>query len=758
MKKIYCGALFILILLGVFLYKSQVSLSIPSASAQTSTPYGGTPWAIPGTIEAENYDNGGEAVAYHDLDALNSGGGVFRTTEGVDVKTSPTGETGYTVGWIKAGEWVKYSTNVTSSGNYDIKARVAAPSTGGTFHIELDGVDVTGQVTLASTGSWTTQSTMTVKNSVNLTASSHIIKIVFDTNGASLGGYVGDLNYLTITPTPPVEIRIDSGATTGRTDSNGKSWSADTGFVGGTALDRGAITISGTTNQFIYQTERYSMTGYNVAVPNGTYTVNLHFAETYSGITGAGQRLFSVGIEGTTVLTNFDIFADAGGANKADVKSFPVTVSDGQLNITFTKNIQETDINGIEIISGLCPSLPTNTGSVSTTITLAETGNYTVWSRVKSTTGSSSSYYLQVDNSCPVTVGGISITPDTWTWVDYQNGSTTNKILLNLTSGNHTITIVGKDPSLALDKILFVKDVSCVPQGLGDNCISALTPTATPIPPTSTPGPTNTPAPLPSATPTPALASTPTPVPATPTPTRTPTPTPIPGKYALKFDGVNDVAVTVNLPVLTTYTLETWVKRTSDLPNYQTFLSDANSSYTQENFGLYIDNNNTDCTTGPADQLAFAYVPTTSGFYTICSGVSAGLNTWHHVAVTRDNSTGVLRIFVDGVLANTLTATPAPADSAGTFTMGAAGSSNSEYSAVLLDEIRLSNSVRYSSTFTPSTTQFSTDASTIGLWHLNEGTGQTVADASGNGRNGVLGTTSSVESSDPVWSTDSPVN
>ena len=65
-------------------------------------------------------------------------------------------------------------------------------------------------------------------------------------------------------------------------------WLADTGFTGGTMVDRGGIAISNTVDDRIYQTERYGMTEFATVVPNGTYQVNLHFAETYVGITGPG--------------------------------------------------------------------------------------------------------------------------------------------------------------------------------------------------------------------------------------------------------------------------------------------------------------------------------------------------------------------------------------------------------------------------------------------------------------------------------------
>jgi hypothetical protein len=114
----------------------------------------------------------------------------------------------------------------------------------------------------------------------------------------------------------------------------------------------------------IYQTERWGATAFAYTVPNGAYQVNLHFAETYAGITAAGQRVFSANVEGTTIA-NIDVFAQAGGANKALIKTANVTVADGQLNITFTATANNPEINGIEIIP--TGSIVTNTPGPSPT-------------------------------------------------------------------------------------------------------------------------------------------------------------------------------------------------------------------------------------------------------------------------------------------------------------------------------------------------------------------------------------------------------
>jgi hypothetical protein len=155
-------------------------------------------------------------------------------------------------------------------------------------------------------------------------------------------------------------LRINCGATEPYTDKAGNTWLADQGMetgkewgaVDGLTVDRGDISITGTDVPKIYQTERYSMEGYKFTVPNGKYTVRLHFAETYDGITAEGERVFSVSINGQTVLGDFDPFKEAGGYQKPVVKTIEdVTVTDGQLAIGFTVNVQNPEINGIEILS-----------------------------------------------------------------------------------------------------------------------------------------------------------------------------------------------------------------------------------------------------------------------------------------------------------------------------------------------------------------------------------------------------------------------
>ena len=144
-------------------------------------------------------------------------------------------------------------------------------------------------------------------------------------------------------------IRIKTGVTAALKDSAGNEWLADTGFADGDTIARPDLAIANTKDAAIYQAERYSMTKFSQALPNGKYVVKLHFAETYEGINGAGQRVFSFNVEGKE-FKDFDVWVKAGGFARAYVETVPVEIADGKLDITFTPNIENPEINGIEIL------------------------------------------------------------------------------------------------------------------------------------------------------------------------------------------------------------------------------------------------------------------------------------------------------------------------------------------------------------------------------------------------------------------------
>jgi hypothetical protein len=123
----------------------------------TLEPLGGTPskpLAVPGRIQAEDYDLGGESVAYHDTTPGNAGG-AYRT-DNVDIET----ENGVTnVGWIRDGEWLRYTVNVTRAGDYSLALRVASPNSYRWVAVSVDDAPQEMWVQVPKTGSFSTFAT-----------------------------------------------------------------------------------------------------------------------------------------------------------------------------------------------------------------------------------------------------------------------------------------------------------------------------------------------------------------------------------------------------------------------------------------------------------------------------------------------------------------------------------------------------------------------------------------------------------------------
>lgn len=144
-------------------------------------------------------------------------------------------------------------------------------------------------------------------------------------------------------------VRIRAGTTAKHTDEKGVVWLADQGFSGGDTIDRTGIVVANTDTPSLYTAERYSMGGFTWPLANGKYTVKLHFAETYEGIYGVGERVFTFNVEGK-VYKGFDVTAKAGGVMRAYVETVEVEVNDGKLDITFTHEVENPEINALEII------------------------------------------------------------------------------------------------------------------------------------------------------------------------------------------------------------------------------------------------------------------------------------------------------------------------------------------------------------------------------------------------------------------------
>ena len=222
---------------------------------------------------------------------------------------------------------------VTLNGYAPASGAVVTLSSGNT-----SAATVQASVTVAANA---TSATFTVTTLSVSSASSAVITATF--NGSSKTAT------LTVTPAPSfTPVRINSGGPA-YADSLGQHWVADTDYSGGGPYTV-TTNITNTADPTLYKTSRFgSSFSYAIPAPAGTYSVTLKFAELYW--TAAGKRVFNVTINGTKVLSNFDIYKAAGAAFKAVDETFTVT-SSGTITIRFTTGTAGNPlVNAIQVVA-----------------------------------------------------------------------------------------------------------------------------------------------------------------------------------------------------------------------------------------------------------------------------------------------------------------------------------------------------------------------------------------------------------------------
>ena len=261
---------------------SQEAAIVNARTSAVSTgqqAFYGSPFNPGVNIQAEDYDRGGEGVSFHDLDATNRGSAsTYRTGAdvGPDIYTRSFGRS---VGYVQVGEWLEYTINVPTAGNYDLSFRVANPAAGARVSFQLDGNALGNPATVPNTGSWNTYSTVTT-GPVALPVGTHVLRLSFDASASS--GSVGDFDWVrfsgptggTVDTQPPTAPEITSWVA--RAEEVELNWIASTDNVGvaGYEIRRGGTllgTVGGTVRQFIDPfpsapyAYSYSVTAYDAA-------------------------------------------------------------------------------------------------------------------------------------------------------------------------------------------------------------------------------------------------------------------------------------------------------------------------------------------------------------------------------------------------------------------------------------------------------------------------------------------------------------
>ena len=161
------------------------SVTPTTPPTQSPNPFPGpAAAAVPGVIEAENFDRGGEGVAYHDLSGLTESVAYRdQPTEKVDIQARSDVSGGYAVTEAVGGEWLVYSVAIRKAGAYNMEVLYTSESREGTFHIELDGRDITGAMSIIAGNQGIFRRT---SRKVGLPEGQHILKLVVDSNQFNL--------------------------------------------------------------------------------------------------------------------------------------------------------------------------------------------------------------------------------------------------------------------------------------------------------------------------------------------------------------------------------------------------------------------------------------------------------------------------------------------------------------------------------------------------------------------------------------------
>ncbi len=287
-----------------------------AAYAATEGPYGGTPAAVPGAVLAENYDTGGQGVAYN-VTSVNGTDNAYRS-DGVDLETTTdTGGGANDLGWTTAGQWFKYTVNVATAGTYTVGLRLASPSavTDGLHIASSAGANLSGNVNVPATGGY--QDWTTVTATVTLPAGTQTLTVDQDNAGWNIHFLAFGLNTSTGGGEAPY------GGTAAAIPGNVLAENYDTG---GQGVAYNVTSVNGTDNAYRSDGVDLETTtdtgggandlGWTTAGQWFKYTVNVATAGTYT----VGLRLAS-----PSAVTDGLHIASSAGANLSGNVNVPAT-------------------------------------------------------------------------------------------------------------------------------------------------------------------------------------------------------------------------------------------------------------------------------------------------------------------------------------------------------------------------------------------------------------------------------------------------
>lgn len=416
---------------------ATVTVTVSNA-ASVESPYNGTPFAMPGRFEAENFDRGGEGVDYHDNTSGNQGG-LYRTAEDVDI-ISPYAN-GYVVNNFETGEWLKYAISIAQSGNYRIEALVSSMFTNSAFHIDVDGANKTGGVAVPNTGAWTTFQWVGV-GGISIAAGQHILRITSDMQYFNLDAIRLTQEAAADTTPPSVSITSPAASATVRGSVQITAAASDNVGVSGVKfLVDGVLLgseVTATPYAAAWDTTKYANGSHSLTAIARDAAGNTKTSPAVTVNVSNGSTPFSgapYALPGRVEAENFD----RGGEGVAYHDN--VAGNAGGLYRT---------TEDVDIISPYANGYVVNnfeTGEwLVYTVSVAQAGSYTM-QLVVSSMFANSRVHLEVDG---VNVSGSQTVPNTGAWTTFTSVPVAT---VNMTAGQHVLKVVSDQQYFNLDAI-----------------------------------------------------------------------------------------------------------------------------------------------------------------------------------------------------------------------------------------------------------------------------------------------------------------
>lgn len=369
------------------------------------TPYKGTAIELPGTVEAENFDVGGEEVTYHDSnkECEGNGGGYRSDVGGVDIKS--VSGVGYTIGYTHTDEWLEYTIDVKEAGYYEYDAYVSCGTTGASFKMTIEtdnsskNLSETIVVPQTGDGSWSNYVPVHGRTLISLAEGQHILRITATGESGDIDKVVFkhldiDSNVKLTLSSDPTTATVNENATLKATTTSDKVQSVK--FY----VDNRLIK---TVNEAPFETT-YKPTA------KGTYKVIAEaitnegkISKQYSynlKVTNKRSPYRTVNIPGTIQAENFD----KGGEGL----SFHDSNSDGEGDYQSYRS----DAEGMDIVKGNGGAALGYTAAnewTEYTVNVTKTGYYTYKATVSSGTTGSSFRISLVKNGTTTTLATVSV-------------------------------------------------------------------------------------------------------------------------------------------------------------------------------------------------------------------------------------------------------------------------------------------------------------------------------------------------------------